>query len=204
MFGGQDHDFDVGGGGFEFELELGHSASEIVEGDQRQDCDCETAHGRDECFADAAGDLAGGTFDACVADGQEYSINSGDGPKQAQQRGESDKGVHDGKEAAGLLKFSAGSNLQSALQRGMEVIHAVPNHSDDGVVRIFGKPCGLGEIAIFERGKNFFESLRVAFAALAPPPKDALADDGDGEKSRDKNWPHDGAALLESLNEYVC
>ncbi len=45
---------------------------------------------------------------------------------------------------------------------------------------------------------------QVAFAALAPPPKDALTNHGDCEKSRDQNRPHNGAALLESLNEYVC
>jgi hypothetical protein len=84
------------------------------------------------------------------------------------------------------------------------MIHPVPDHSNDGIFRIFGKSRCLGKIAIFERGEDLLERLRVASATLAPPPKDSLANDRDGEKSRYQNGPHDWPPLLEALNQYIC
>src|SRR5262249_53052845 len=123
LFGSLDHDFDVGGGGFEFELELSDFASEIVEWNESQDRDSEAAHGCDQRLADAAGNLAGLVFNACVADDEEGSINSGDGSQQSEQRRKRDERVHDSEKSTSLLEFSAGSYLQCALQGGMEVIH---------------------------------------------------------------------------------
>src|SRR6266446_6287510 len=41
-------------------------------------------------------------------------------------------------------------------------------------------------------------------AALAPPPKDALADDGDRDDCRYQDGPHDRPARQEVFNQDIC
>ena len=63
----RDHDFDVCGRRFQLELQLSQLAREEIERDERDDRDGQTAHGRDQRLANAAGDLAGGPFDRRAA-----------------------------------------------------------------------------------------------------------------------------------------
>src|ERR1051326_82977 len=76
LFRGLDHHFNVGCSGFQLELKMSHFAREVVKWNQRHDRNGETAHRRDEGFADAAGDLAGRALHCGISDRQKGSINS--------------------------------------------------------------------------------------------------------------------------------
>src|SRR5439155_1393501 len=120
LLGGGDHDFDVGRRGFELELELGQFAGEKVERNQRDDGDGQTAHGGYERLANAAGDRAGGAFDAGAADGQKGLENAGNGAQQPQQRRQRRQRVHDRQKTSRFLQFRPRSHLQGPLQSRVE------------------------------------------------------------------------------------
>ncbi len=84
------------------------------------------------------------------------------------------------------------------------MIHPVPDHPNDGVVRIFGQPRGAAEIAILQGGKKFFQRGGVAFEALAPPPESAFAYHGYGHNCRNENRPHNRAARFKILDQDIC
>jgi len=84
------------------------------------------------------------------------------------------------------------------------MIHPMPNHPNDGVVRIFGQPRGAAEIAILNGGKEFFQRGGVAFEALAPPPESALAHDGYGNNCRNEKRPDDRGGRFEVIDRDVC
>src|SRR6266498_4334774 len=91
LFCGGHHHFHVGRGGFQFELKLGQFAGEIIERNQRDNGDGQTAHGGDERLADATRNLTGGAFHRRAADRQKRAENPGDGAQKTKQRRQCDQ-----------------------------------------------------------------------------------------------------------------
>ncbi len=96
-------------------------------------------------------------------------INPRHRAQETEQRRERDERVHDSEKTSGALEFDAGGKLQCAEQRTVfmaDVAEPVTNHPDDGVIRTFGNFLGGGGIAIFQRGEQLLQFLRVACAAF--------------------------------------
>jgi hypothetical protein len=112
-----------------------------------------------------------------------------------------------GASVTGALEFNAGGELQRAQQRTVlvaDVTEAVTDHADDRVVHALGNVLRGGDIAIFQRGEQLLQLLRVAPAGFTQPPERAFADDGDCDDGAGKNRPHDRAAFAEELKNDVC
>ena len=204
-FSAADHHLDIRRRRFQIKLQLRHLGGEIIEGNQRENGDAQSAGRGNQRLADAAGDGGDGQFRA--ADVEKRAHQAGDRAEQAEQRRERDERVHDGEKTSGAFEFDARRQLQRAEQRAVrvtDVVEAVMNHADDRVFRAFGNFLRGGDVGIFQRGEQLLQFLRVALAAFAPPPERAFADDGDGDEGADENRPHDRAAFEEEFENDVC
>ena len=122
-FSAADHDFDIRRRGFQIKLQLRHLRGKIVERNQRENRDAQSARRRNQRLADAAGDGGDGKFRA--ADVQKRAHQSRDRAEQTEQRRERDERVHDREKTSGAFEFDAGGQLQRAVQRTVFV-------ADDG------------------------------------------------------------------------
>src|SRR5437588_1561755 len=132
LFGVVDHDFDVRSRGLQLELELRHERVEIVEWNQGDDGNAQTAGRGNERFPNAPRYARHSQF--CGADGSKRAHDARDGAQQPKQWREGDECVQRRKKAPGLLQFQTSGHLQRPLERGMVMIEPMINHPDQRIL----------------------------------------------------------------------
>ena len=85
----------------------------------------------------------------------------------------------------------------------MLVVQTVPDHAQNRVSRIAGKPGCFSDVADLDSGENLLDPFRIAAHPAAEPPEDALEDNGQRRQRDNQDRPHDGAALFEIIDEEI-
>src|SRR5207247_11090685 len=86
----------------------------------------------------------------------------------------------------------------------MLMAQAVPHHAQNRIARIARKPRRFRDIRHFDRGKDFFNSLRVAPEPTAAPPENSFDHDRQSDDRDKENRPHNGTALAKVVDDEVA
>lgn len=173
--GGFDEEFHVIDGAFEAAAEAGEAVGEVVEGEETENGDAESAGGGDEGFGDAATDLDGGQF--LAADEAEGVHDADDGAEEAEEWGEGDEGAEDPEASFGVIEFIGGAELHGAEEGGVGVRQAVMDGGEERIARVITLAKGVLEPAIGDGGKGLIEGFRAAATTEGPPPEGPFESD---------------------------
>src|ERR1700677_2934504 len=201
VLGGVDEDLGVGAGGLQQEGELGDLGREIIQRDQADDGNGQTAGGGDERFRDTTGNRLHGKLGRAQL--EEGAHEAGDRAEQTEQRRERHDRVHDHEETTRALDLDTGGNLQSALERGVVMIQAVPDNAEDRVFGSAGQAGGDLDVVLLECGVDFVQLIGVAFPRFRMPPQRAFDDDGECCDGGDQDRIHDPASLDKQFDNKV-
>src|SRR5438128_8225523 len=86
----------------------------------------------------------------------------------------------------------------------MLVIETIPHHAQNWIARSAGKPRGLRDIAMLNRGKHFLDPFGITTKPAATPPKNSLDHHSEPDDRYNQNRPHDWTALVEPVDQPVA
>src|SRR5437867_11846223 len=90
------------------------------------------------------------------------------------------------------------------MQRGVLVIETIPHHAQNWIARSAGKPRGLRDIAMLNRGKHFLDPFGITTKPAATPPKNSLDHHSEPDDRYNQNRPHDWTTLAEFVDQPIA
>ena len=192
-------DFERMGGVGNFLLRLLRAGIDVVEGQEAENGDEQTASGGDKRFSDTTGDLASGGADVTLHAAEGFH-HAGNGAQKTEERSRRDDGIEGGHALRETGQLLARSADESVSERVFFVIETVDQDAGDRVIALLAEGESRGDVTFFNALEHLFNDLGFATAIFTDNEEHALHHDRDAQERNQQDRPHDGTAMLEELH----